>query len=103
MDVNTLPGIISFWLAIATMVICLPIGGYIVVSFTQSDALKLRPRRLFVALGVITLFIAIVGYGIGANHRYILSCKDFEVAGSKVPVNCYKPNLEDDLVEDLTQ
>ncbi len=102
-DVNSLPGIISFWLAIAIMVICLPMGGYIIVSFTQADALKLRPRRLFIALAAITIFIAIVGYGIGSNHRYILSCEDFEVAGSKVPENCYKQPLDEILELEETQ
>ena len=94
-DLDTILGFISFWLAFLIMLICLPYGAYIVISFTQADALKLRPRRLFGVLAGITLFIAIVGYGLGVNHRLVLTCKDFEVAGSKVPENCYKLPLDE--------
>lgn len=37
---------------------------------------------------VIVLFVAIVGYLVGSNHRYFVTCTQFQVAGDLVPADC---------------
>ena len=80
---------IGFWFTFLVMIICLPYGAYIIVSFTQSEALRLKPRSLFAALAAIAVTVAIIGYTVGANNYYFMTCTDFEIAGSHVPENCF--------------
>lgn len=53
---------IGFLLTFLTMIICLPYGAYIIISFTQSDALRLKPRSLFAALAAIAVTVAVIGH-----------------------------------------
>lgn len=80
---------ISFWITFMILLICLPYGAYIVVSFTQADALKLRPRSLFASLVAITVIIASLGYTVGIYHPFFLTCEAFQVAGDNVPKDCF--------------
>lgn len=81
--------LIALGITLVILLICLPYGAYIVISFTQTDALKLRPRSLLWGLMGIATIIAAAGYMIGSYHPFFLTCESFQVAGDSVPANCF--------------
>lgn len=80
-----------FWVSLLVFSVCLPYGAYIVVCFMQAEAFRLKPRSLIAALAAITVTIGALGFTIGSNHQYFVSCQEFSVAGDSVPENC-SPN-----------
>jgi len=46
-----------------------------------------NPRARLCAVLLIALLLG-AGFGIGSNHRWLLTCQDFEVSGNSVPADC---------------
>lgn len=78
----------EFGLTTFLFLFCLPYGAYIVIAFTQEEALKIRPRSLLWSLIAIATFIGSLGYMTGNYHRFFVTCEMFKVAGDDVPKNC---------------
>ena len=85
--------LIETGLLVIITLLCLPYIGYVIISVSQSGVLSIQPRNLVMVLIAITLFIGLAGYLIGANNDLFLTCQDFKVSGSELPINCRRvPN-----------
>lgn len=86
------PESLSSWvlwvLALASAFLTLPYLLYVVIAAVVPDIDRLTHRTLRVALLGILVFMAVVGFVIGKNHRLFLICENFKVGGHDIPQNC---------------
>lgn len=86
------PESLSSWvlwvLALASAFLTLPYLLYVVIAAVVPDIDRLTHRTLRVALLGILVFMAVVGFVIGKNHRLFLTCENFKVGGHDIPQNC---------------
>ncbi len=69
-------------------ILSLPITLYVVLLVTLPDIIKVRSPKMIGGLIGIILTIAVIGYVVGMNHYFFLTCWDFEISGNYVPDNC---------------
>ena len=79
--------LVLFWLGLLICLLCLPYLIYVLVSLLDTDSLSLK-RRHFLAMIAIVIFVGMLGYIIGSNHHWFLTCQDFIIVGDNVPTNC---------------
>ena len=88
------PAIATAWYAglawVVAMVIFIAAIGYILSILAwllDNDGVTLSAayRNRLIA---IVLFVSMVGYLVGSNHLYFVSCKQFQLAGDSVPADC---------------
>lgn len=79
---------IEIGLVILITLFCLPYIAYVLISVLQSEVMSIRPPKLLAALIAIALFIGFVSFFIGANNYLFLTCQDFKISGSDLPLNC---------------
>lgn len=87
---------LSLHVAFLVMLVCLPYSIYIIVTFMYIEIDHFNLRYIFALLGIM-LFVSVLGFILGSNHNSFLNCDDFDIAGAKLPVNCYvdpEPNLK---------
>ncbi len=74
-------------IALGIFVIAIPYILYIIFDLVDNDFFSLsayhRKRLIF-----MVIFVAIVGYFVGVNHQYFVSCEQFRAAGDEPPSNC---------------
>lgn len=87
---------VEWTLTIATLILTLPYLLYVLVLVAVPDIEALSQPRLRIAIWMIALAIALAGYSIGANHSRFLTCFDFQVSGSNIPVDCRNPATSGD-------
>ncbi len=66
----------------------LPYLVYILVIAVVPDIDRLQKLQHRLALVLVTIVIAIAGIVIGAHHDLFLTCEDFKVSGSDLPIDC---------------
>lgn len=71
------------------LLLCLPYVAYVLIALLQTDGTRLRGKRALVGLVSIAVGIAALGYVVGANHFYVLTCNDFRLSGQYIPKNCW--------------
>jgi hypothetical protein len=81
-------GVVLFALGLVTYVACLPYALYVGLSVAYPDLLDLRGKRPKLLLLLLVGGLLAAGFGIGRNHRWFLTCEDFEISGSHVPADC---------------
>ncbi len=76
-------------LTIATILFSLPYILYYVVIMLVPGAEMIYSTKLLTVLFLITVVIGGIGFSVGHYHPQFLYCENFEVAGNKVPKNCW--------------
>jgi len=84
----------DFWISLVELatLFSLPYLGFALLFLTQPDTFTLS-TRMRIGMAIIILFIALVGYLIGSNHPYFLTCNNFDISGNFVPTNCVTEQL----------
>jgi hypothetical protein len=78
---------IVFALTVVVTVVALPFQAWILVTAINTDFADLpRGNKVVVIVAVAVTFV--VGLGLGYRNDTILTCDDFESAGSVLPENC---------------
>lgn len=75
-------------LALMVALFSLPYILYFIVVALVPGTEYQNSKRLRYGLLVIAVIIATIGFLVGRNHHYFLTCEQFEMAGNKVPNNC---------------
>lgn len=78
-----------FAVSLIILSIALPYAAYVLVSVTQSDALRITPQYLLGALVGIAVLIGTLSFLLGLNNDLVLTCQDFADAGAALPENCH--------------
>ena len=78
---------VLFGFGLFICLLCLPYLIYVLISLLDAEPLSLE-RRLFLAMILIVVMVGVLGYLIGANHHWFLTCQDFTIVGDNVPANC---------------
>jgi hypothetical protein len=78
---------VAFFAGLVISVLCLPYFIYVLVSLLDREALSLG-RGFLSLMIVIVLIVGVIGYTVGRNNRYFMTCHDFEIVGDHVPDNC---------------
>ncbi|MEM7194149.1 MAG: hypothetical protein AAF402_04305 [Pseudomonadota bacterium] len=81
--------VLRWSLAVATGLLSLPYLAYCIALYLVPGIDEIGNQRNRVKIVAIVLVIAVIAYCSGYYHHYVLSCQDFEVAGSMVPQNCW--------------
>ncbi len=76
-------------LSVAVALLSLPYILYFVIVALVPGTERLNSTRLRFGLFFIALCVGTLAFVVGKNHQLILSCSNFEVAGAKVPDNCF--------------
>ncbi len=78
---------LTWLLALATFALTIPYILYILFQLVETDALELSSayRNRLIA---VVFIIALLGYFVGSNHPYFVSCDQFNIAGDSAPDNC---------------
>ncbi len=71
-----------------SIVIALPYTAYVISEIIDEELLDVSSARTLGALAGIVLFIGAAGLTAGLRNDLLLTCEDFEIAGSAVPDNC---------------
>ena len=80
---------LRFGLAFATGFISLPFITYYIAIKVVPGIDGVRTKKEIKTLCAVFVVIVILAYTSGLFHNYIVSCEDFEMAGSMVPDNCW--------------
>lgn len=78
-----------FVIGLIVLFITLPYVTYILISITQEETLRIKPRRLLYQLVLIAVAVELVGFFIGRYNHLVLNCEDFKLAGYDQPAQCY--------------
>lgn len=81
-----------FFLTVLTLGVALPYIGFVIVNTALPEIAEIQHPRLRLGLVVISLFITVLAYIVGAKNYYVMSCQEFETAGASLPDNCYQGN-----------
>ncbi|MEM7801608.1 MAG: hypothetical protein AAF633_20600 [Chloroflexota bacterium] len=79
--------LLVWFLALAAFVLTIPFILYILFQLVESDAWDLSPAYRNRLIAIVAI-VAILGYLVGSNHTYFVSCEQFNVAGDFSPANC---------------
>ncbi len=71
--------------------ISLPYLVYLFFYFTNPEIIRLRGRLLVGLLGII-IVSGSLGYTLGSNNHWVMTCENFIVSGQDTPINCVKNN-----------
>lgn len=75
-------------LQVVILLVCLPFIFQMIASFANPELVEVGKRRLTIPLGVVVIIVGVLGYLVGTNHAWFMTCHDFEVSGNMVPTNC---------------
>ena len=81
-------------LTLLTLFLSMPYILYYVVLVLVPSAQSIYSSKLLGMLVVITILIAVLGFLVGHFHPQFLYCETFEIAGNKLPENCWPKPLE---------
>lgn len=80
-----------FALSVVSYIACLPYAVYLIVQVLTPEFLELPGWPPKLRLGAVGIVFFLSGLFVGAHHYWLLSCHDFEIAGSSVPADCHQP------------
>lgn len=69
-------------------IVCLPYTIYAVTLITDDSIMSVRRGKLRQHLMLITVVVALVGFGVGRYNYVFLTCDDFKISGNDLPANC---------------
>lgn len=78
---------LAWFVALLVFVFTIPYILYILFQLVETDALQLSSAYRNRLIGIV-LVIAIMGYLVGSNHVYFVSCEQFSLSGDNVPADC---------------
>lgn len=81
---NSVYALVGLFIAIVSIPTVLRV---LIQMFTPELTLLGNPRMLSFAVGIVVL-VAMLGFAVGRNNNYFLTCDDFKIAGSDQPPNC---------------
>lgn len=70
------------------IVVALPYTAYVISEIVNQDLLDVSGLRTIGALAAIAVVIGAAGFTAGLRNDLLLTCEDFEIAGSALPDNC---------------
>ena len=79
-------------LAWSTAVLALPYILLFIIMAMAPDIDRLRTPRLRWSLTAIWVMVFVVGMTVGFFNDWVLTCKDFKIAGSDLPGNRWRPD-----------
>jgi len=79
---------VLFILTIVSCLFCLPYAIYLIVQIINPELLNLEGWWPKLRLAAIVLVFFLGGFAVGARNDLLLTCEDFEIAGSHPPAEC---------------
>ena len=77
-------------MTLLTLGVALPYIAYVILNTALPEIAEIQHPRLVMGLVVIGVFTGVLAFVVGAKNYYVMSCYDFQVAGTSLPENCYR-------------
>lgn len=88
---SAIVAIVRSMLTWAAVLLSLPYTLYFVAMALTPDLNNLTSARTRMAIVVIWVMIFCAGWIVGAYNDWFMTCRDFALAGSHTPDNCWRP------------
>ena len=75
-------------IGLVVVALALPYSIYVWAILVTPDFERIRRGRLRWALVGMLVAISLVGFTVGRNNHFFLTCEDFKVSGNDLPTNC---------------